>query len=139
MKNEVSNYGEGIFDPFLDLFAPSSYQEYKYGKGLGMRTDIKESDEGYSLAIDLPGIAKENINVSFKEGYLTIRAKAESKLADNEKYLRKERFYGVSTRSYYIGDVNEKDISAKYEDGVLKLFVPKEKPEEKEEHQIQVL
>lgn len=99
MKNEVSNYGEGIFDPFLDLFAPTSYQEYKYGKALGMKTDIKESNDGYSLLVDLPGISKENINVSFKEGYLTIKAKAESKLEENEKYLRKERFYGVSTLS----------------------------------------
>lgn len=141
MKNELSRYNEGLFDPFLDLFAPISYQENKYARGLQMRTDIKESDKGYSLFVDLPGIEKNNINVSFKDGYLTIEAKAEEKHDENEnvKYLHKERFYGVSSRSYYVGEVNEKDIKAKYQDGVLSLYVPKEEPEEKKVHHIEII
>lgn len=140
MKNELSRYGENMFDPFLDLFAPIAYQEGKYSRGLQMKTDIKESDKGYSLFVDLPGIDKNNINVSFKDGYLTIEAKAEEKHDEEEnvKYLHKERFYGASSRSYYIGEVNEKEIKAKYQDGVLKLFIPKEEPEEKKELRIEI-
>lgn len=141
MKNELSRYGEGIFDPFLDLFAPATYAENKYSKGLQMKTDIKENDDGYTLFVDLPGIEKNNINVSLKDGYLTIEAKAEehNNPEKKEKYVHKERFYGVSSRSYYVGDVKENDVKAKYENGVLKLFVPKEKPEEQKEHRIEIL
>lgn len=141
MKNELTNYGTGLFDPLFDFFAPSDYQgANRYAKGLLMKTDIKESDKGYTFEIDLPGIEKQNISVSFKEGYLTISAKVEDKHDENnqEKYVRKERFSGVSTRSYYVGDVDEKTISAKYVDGVLKLFVPKEVPQEEKEHHIAI-
>ena len=141
MKNELSRYGEGIFDPFLDLIAPVSYQENnKYAKGLQMKTDIKENDKGYTLVVDLPGIDKQNIPVSLNDGYLTVEAKVEDNHDNNgnEKYIHKERFTGVSSRSYYVGDVNEKDVTAKYENGVLKLFVPKEVPAEKEEHHIAI-
>lgn len=140
MKNEITNYGSGIFDPLFDLFAPADYQANRYAKGLQMKTDIKENDKGYTFEIDLPGIDKQNINVSLKEGYLTIQAKVEDKHEENsqEKYIRKERFSGVSTRSYYVGDVDEKTISAKYADGVLKLFVPKEVPQAEKEHHIAI-
>ncbi len=141
MKNELSRYGEGFFDPFLDLFAPANFQENnKYAKGLQMKTDIKENDKGYVLVVDLPGIDKQNIHVSLNDGYLTVEAKVEENQNNNgnEKYIHKERFTGVSSRSYYVGDVDEKDVSAKYENGVLKLFVPKEVPESKKEHHIAI-
>ena len=131
MKNELSRYGEGFFDPFLDLFAPANFQENnKYAKGLQMKTDI----------VDLPGIDKQNIHVSLNDGYLTVEAKVEENQNNNgnEKYIHKERFTGVSSRSYYVGDVDENDVSAKYENGVLKLFVPKEVPESKKEHHIAI-
>ncbi len=93
-----------------------------------MRTDIKESENGYSLEIDVPGFSKEDIKISLENGYLTVEAKKEE---SNEKkdahYLRKERTFGSAARSFYVGeDVAEADVKAGYDKGVLTLFVPKQ-------------
>ena len=101
-----------------------------------MKTDIREFENGYSLEVDLPGFAKENIQAELKDGYLTITA---SKTADNEtseegKFLRRERFQGTCKRSFYVGEyLHEEDIHAEFKDGVLKLNFPKEAAPEPEQ------
>lgn len=103
-----------------------------------MKTDIKEIDGTYELAIDLPGFKKDNVEVSLNDGYLVIRARTEqmSEETKSGSYLRKERFEGSCSRSFYIGDdVSDEDIKAKFKDGILKICIPKKTmPETNERH-----
>lgn len=94
-----------------------------------MNTDIKESDQGYELDIDIPGVHKDNLAAELKDGYLCISATVEQTRNDNaqnERYLRRERFIGACRRCFYVGDqIRQEDIHAKFEDGILRLFIPK--------------
>ena len=94
-----------------------------------MNTDIKETEKGYELAISLPGVKKEDIKAEVKDGYLIITAAANSKTDEKDKtgkYIRRERYSGSMSRSFYVGDgVSQEDIKAKFENGVLTLDVPK--------------
>ncbi len=100
-----------------------------------MRTDIRETAEGFDLTIDLPGFKKENVTAELKDGYLSIsaRTQTESESADDKgTWLRKERFSGTCSRSFYVGEeIVEEDIRAKFEDGLLEITVPKKQPEPK--------
>ena len=102
-----------------------------------MKTDIKESEEGFTVEMDLPGFCREDISAELKDGYLTVTAtakKAEENTSDKkEKYVQKERFHATCNRSFYVGDnMKQEDIKAKFENGVLTLQVPKKEeiPEE---------
>ena len=99
-----------------------------------MRTDLKEKDGKYLLEIDVPGYDKEDIKIELHEGYLTISAeKNEEKEDKHAKYLKRERFSGMCSRSYYVGDnVREEDIKANFKNGILTVEFPKE-PEKKVE------
>ena len=94
-----------------------------------MKTDIKEKKDKYITDVDLPGFSKENINLSLENGYLNISAKVnheEKNDEDDEKFVRRERFYGECSRSFYVGeDITEEDINAEFRDGILKIEVPK--------------
>ena len=109
-----------------------------------MRTDIKETQNGYELDIDLPGYKKADVQAELKEGYLTISAstrKDESEKDKDGKYLRRERYYGSCSRSFYVGDaVTQEDIKARFEDGILKVTVPKKevKPQVEESKYIAI-
>lgn len=107
-----------------------------------MKTDIKELKDKYQLEVDLPGYKKENINIELEEGYLKISAKVEEKKDDEDSnYLHKERYYGECTRSFYVGeDIKEEEISAEFNDGILKIDIPKKEEEETvpEKRQIEI-
>ena len=128
-----SIFGENLFDDFFsdpfEMMVPTRNALYgKHGKNL-MKTDVRETENSYELDIDLPGFKKDEVNVELKDGYLTISA-AKGLDKDQEdkkgKYIRQERYAGSCSRSFYIGeDVPAEDISAKYEDGILRLSVPK--------------
>lgn len=94
-----------------------------------MKTDIKEHDNCYDLTIDLPGVKKEDIKAELNDGYLTVSAESDTskdEKDENGKYICRERYSGSYSRSFYVGDaVTEEDISAKFENGTLKLTVPK--------------
>ena len=94
-----------------------------------MKTDIKENDKGYELDVDLPGYKKEDVKAELKDGYLTISASNDNTKEEKDedgKYIRKERYTGAVSRSFYVGKyVTEEDIHAKFENGILKLSVPK--------------
>ncbi len=105
-----------------------------------MKTDIKDVENGYELAIDLPGFKKEDIKVSLDKGYLTVSAENtvnNDEKDENGRYIRRERYMGSCSRSFYVGrDYTVADVKAKYEDGILKLDIPKRDKavEEKEKY-----
>lgn len=102
-----------------------------YGKNAKrmMKTDIRETDGSYELDVDLPGFKKDEIQASLENGYLTISAAKGLDKDDKDKegkYIRQERYAGAMSRSFYVGDeVTQDEIKAKYEDGILKLSIPK--------------
>ena len=126
-----SIFGENLFnDDWMDFGFPE-VDKALYGKHANnvMKTDVKETDTGYEVDIDLPGFKKDEINAQLDNGDLTISA---AKGLDKDekdkkgKYIRKERYAGAMSRSFYVGEgVTQEDIKAKYEDGILRLSVPK--------------
>lgn len=96
-----------------------------------MRTDIKETEDQYLLTIDLPGFKKENIQVTVENDCLTIAAHADTEKQENARYLRRERYAGSLKRAFYVGEgVEQGDIKAQFQNGVLRLTIPKQKPQE---------
>ena len=125
-------FGENLFDDFFDdSFGMMNARSPQYGKHARnlMKTDIRETDTNYELAIDLPGFKKDEIHIELKNGYLTISAaKGLDKNEQDEKgrYIRQERYTGQCSRSFYVGDqVKAEDLSAKFEDGILRISMPK--------------
>lgn len=127
-----SIFGENLFDDnWMDFPFERDFwgrTNNKTSKNL-MKTDIREHDAGYELDIDLPGFKKDEIKVELENGYLTISA---TKGANNDeqdkkgKYIRRERYTGTMQRSFYVGDdVTQEDIKAKFENGILRLSIPK--------------
>ena len=130
-----SIFGENLFDEMMSFpWEQEFFGRRDYGKNEKnlMKTDVKETDSTYELDIDLPGFKKEDVKVALENGYLTISAaKGMNKDEKNEdgKYIRRERYSGSCSRSFYVGDaVKESDIHAKFEDGTLKLSVAKKDP-----------
>ena len=128
-------FTENLFDDLFDEFPFNSMENIDrklYGKHASreMLTDVREHDDHYEVEIDLPGFKKEEITVELKNGYLTITAaKGVDENEENKKgkIVRQERYSGVMQRSYYVGEeMTNEDIKAKYEDGVLKLNIPKQ-------------
>ena len=128
-----SIFGENLFDDFFsDPFGMmvSQGRDPLYGKHAKnlMKTDVRETDTGYEVDIDLPGFKKDEISVELKDGYLTVSA-AKGLDKDEKKkgrYIRQERYAGQCSRSFYVGEsVQPKDVHAKFEDGILKLSLPK--------------
>ncbi len=127
-------FTENLFDDLFEDFPFRSLENVDrklYGKHAGreMLTDVKEHENHYAVEIDLPGFKKDEIKLELNEGYLTITA---SKGVDEEeknkqgRIVRQERYSGVMQRTYYVGDqIKAEDIKARYEDGVLKLEIPK--------------
>lgn len=93
-----------------------------------MKTDVKDVNDHYEVAVDLPGFQKDEVNVELENGYLTISAAKgldKDQKDDEGHYIRQERYSGSCSRSFYVGDIQPEDIHAKYEDGILKLTLPK--------------
>jgi HSP20 family molecular chaperone IbpA len=107
----------------------------KHDKNM-MKTDVKEKGDTYEVDIDLPGFKKDEISISLENGYLSINAAKglDKDEQDKEgKYIRRERYAGSMSRSFYVGDgLRQEDVHAKYENGILKLSVPKEAPKKVE-------
>ena len=134
-----SIFGENLFnDDWMDFGFPE-VDKALYGKHASheMKTDVKETDSGYEVDIDLPGFKKDEINVQLDNGYLSISAaKGLDKEEKNKegKYIRKERYAGAMSRSFYVGEnVEQEDIKAEFKHGILKLTVPKKEPEKEVE------
>ena len=121
-----SIFGESLLDDFFDFPFENSYRS---GRSQLMRTDIKETDQGYEVTMNLPGVKKEDVKAELKDGYLTISASSNNsrdEKDDNGRYIRRERYSGSCSRSFYVGDqVTEADIKAKFENGTLTMMIPK--------------
>ncbi|WP_368489232.1 heat shock protein Hsp18 [Clostridium sp. BJN0013] len=118
--DDVENFFNSFFNnDFLTPFNTNLFNsEFK--------VDLKETDTSYLIEADLPGIKKDAINLSFNNNYLTISAKRDDTIEDNkENFIRRERRYGEFNRSFYIDNVDEKNINASFEEGVLKIELPK--------------
>lgn len=130
-----SIFGEDLFDGLFDELTRPTKNAVRYGIPAGgmMRTDIKETDDAYELDIDLPGYKKEDVTAELREGYLTISAKTSTdkeEKAEDGQYIRKERYSGSCSRSFYVGEqMEQQDIKARFEDGILKITVPKKEEE----------
>ena len=131
-----SIFGENLFDDFSDddfsMFPALTGRNPLYGKHAKnlMKTDVRETENTYELDIDLPGFKKDEISIDLKDGYLSISA-AKGLDRDQEdkkgKYIRQERYAGACSRSFFVGEgVEPKDVSAKFEDGILKISLPKQ-------------
>ena len=139
-----SIFGESLFDDWMDVFPlgkdfekefeksmfPAKNPLYgKHAKNL-MKTDVRETDDAYEVDIDLPGFKKDEVTAQLNDGYITISASKgldkDEKDKKTGKYIRKERYAGSMSRSFYVGeDVTQDEISAKFENGILQLKVPK--------------
>ena len=129
-------FNENLFDDFFDdrFMMPSVFgkNDPLYGKNAKnvMKTDVRETENTYELDIDLPGFKKEDVSLKLDDGYLTIGAvkslEKESGNGKDGKYIRRERYEGQCSRSFFVGrGVQARDVSAKFEDGILKVSVPK--------------
>jgi len=121
----INNYVEdGLLDPLFDAFMAIPIDGKKVNNL--MKTDIEDLSDKYLINVDMPGVNKENIKVSSKNGYLNISYKQEeNKDESNKHYVRKERYYGEANRSFYLGDVDVGKIDATLNNGVLNIVVPK--------------
>ena len=128
-------YRDPFFDDFFEPFFKADHKALPSNSL--MRTDVKETEAGYALEIDLPGYTKEDVHGEINDGYLTITASKTENHDEQDKdgkYIRRERFSGSCSRSYYVGeDVTEEDIKAKFENGILNVFVPKKDKQPKVE------
>lgn len=141
MSRNIGRYAGSFLDPFFDnLFEDVNSENFG---ALSMKTDIKENQDKYTLEVELPGFDKNNISLNLKDGYLTVTAKVNRSIkhqeGKKEGFVHRERFSGSATRSYYVGDIEQKDIHASYKDGVLSIDLPKEDVKKVEEqHQIAI-
>ena len=133
-----SIFGENLFDdffddvPFFDNRAENQIEKKLYGRHAHnvMKTDIKETDDGYDLEMDLPGFKKDEVKVELNNGYLTVSAAKgldeDDKDKETGKYIRRERYTGSCQRSFYVGDnLTQEDIKGEFKHGILTLNVPK--------------
>ena len=134
-----SIFGENLFDDMMNFDFDKEFERMSrplYGKHAQnmMKTDVREGEKSYELDIDLPGFSKDEITVQLENGYLSISAaKGLDKDQENKdgKYIRRERYAGRCSRSFYVGDaLQPSDISASFEDGILRISVPKAAPKQ---------
>nr|WP_325213617.1 Hsp20/alpha crystallin family protein [uncultured Oscillibacter sp.] len=135
MISMPSIFGENLFDEFFgrdfDLFPALTARDPLYGKHAKnlMKTDVRETENTYELDIDLPGFKKDEVSVDLNDGYLSISAaKGLDKDQSDQKgrYIRQERYAGSCSRSFYVGEgVEPADVSARFEDGILRVSLPK--------------
>lgn len=132
-----SLFGENLLDDFFDV--PMFSRRSGFGNATNniMHTDVKENENGYEIDMDLPGVKKEDVQAELKDGYLTVKAATNTSNEtkdDNGHYIRRERYSGSCSRSFFVGEqVTQEDIKAKFEDGVLKIVVPKKEEQPKVE------
>lgn len=120
-----SVFRESLFDDFFN-FPSGSFAADSMDL---MKTDVRESEKDYEITMNLPGVKKEDVKAELKQGYLTIHASSENSREEKDgdgKYIRRERHTGSCSRSFYVGEgITEEDIKARFEDGTLRMVIPK--------------
>ena len=134
---EPLSFFDGWFDDFMPMFSRKEMKEFNSI----MKTDVKETEKNYILDVDLPGFKKEDVNLNLENGYLTISAKREHKV-DNENrkenFVRRERSFGQFSRSFYVGNVEQDEIEAHLENGILTIKLPKEEEKKAKSNRIEI-
>ncbi|MFA6941000.1 MAG: heat shock protein Hsp18 [Clostridiaceae bacterium] len=137
-NNKIERRGD-VFENFLDsffnddFFLPSTYNAGSF------RVDLKEDENNYLLDADMPGMDKNNIDINLQNNYLTITAKREDQVEENnDNYVRRERSYGEFKRSFYFDNIDEENIKASFNDGVLHLQLPKKDKTKDEKKKINI-
>ena len=129
-----SIFGENLFDEFFD----NSFRDYSGTQEL-MKTYVKENENDFEIDMSIQGVNKEDIKAELNDGYLTVSASTSNVKEDNDekkRYVRRERYYGSCSRSFYVGDqVKQDEIKARYENGVLSLNIPKKEEKKTEVEQ----
>lgn len=129
-----SIFGENLFDELFNFPTVDDFwgkRSFQNGNNVStmMKTDVKEKENSYEVAIDLPGFKKEEVTAKLEDGYLTISAQKNvnnDEKDEDGKYIRRERYTGQCRRSFYVGEaVEDNEIKARFEDGILKLEIPK--------------
>ena len=133
-----SIFGENLLDDFFG----EPFGGYDYSESGLMTTDVKDTDKGYEVTMNMPGVKKEDVKAELKDGYLTISA---AKGLDKDekdkdgKYICRERYSGDMSRSFYVGkNVTEEDIHAKFENGILMLDIPKKEAKKEEKKYVTI-
>ena len=120
-----SIFGDDLFDDFFGY----PFGGYGWNGGSLMKTDIKDTDQGYEMTMNLPCVKKEDIKAELKNGYMTIHVSSNTNQDEKDekgRYIRRERYSGNCSRSFYVGDqITQEDIKAKFEDGILRIDIPK--------------
>ena len=137
-----NNWFDDLFDRSFTM-APWPEERELYGKHARnlMKTDVHETETGYEMNVDLPGFKKDDIHVDLQEGYLTVRAEKnlDKEEKQEKKIIRRERYVGSMSRSFYVGELEPASIKCRYEDGVLTLDFPKaEQPKLPQTHSITI-
>ena len=137
-----SIFGENLFDDFMttpwerEFFGGKNPLYGKHQKNI-MKTDVREKDDVYEVDIDLPGFKKDEITAKLENGYLTVSAQKglnKDQKDENGRYIRRERYAGHCSRSFYIGEgVEQEEIKARFEDGILRLTVRKKEKKQVEQ------
>ena len=143
--NDYFPFGRDFDKEFSKALAPTEHALYgKHAKNM-MKTDVRETDDSYEVDMDLPGFKKDEVKVQLADGYLTIEAAKgldkDEKDKKSGKYIRRERYAGSMSRSFYVGKhVTVEDVHPKYESGILSFSVPKAeaKPVEEKKHYISI-
>lgn len=108
------------------MFLDDMFDNFLESEPSKMKCDIYESDGAYNLELDMPGFTKDDISIEYNKGNLVINAeKKETNNDETKKYIRRERFYGKLSRSFYLGDIEEEAIKAEFKDGTLRVVAPK--------------
>ena len=125
MKNSVSKYNSD--DVFSSNWLKNFFDLPIINHSNILKTNIKKEGNSYVYEIDVPGFNKEDVKVNYEDGYLVVDASSSSyNNSSSDSYIRQERYVGSCSRSYYIGEVDESKISARYVNGVLLVTIPDE-------------
>lgn len=142
MKGRIGRFLNSKADEYSDFFTPLfSFIDDREAKHSLMRTDIVETKDNYSLDIEVPGIKKDELKISLDEGYLKVSytLNREEKDTQEKKFYHIERRKGYYSREYFVGyDVNQKDITASLNDGILNITIPKVKAKREDEKYIKI-
>lgn len=134
INNNFVDSKNGFDSMFKDFFGDEISMK-------NLKVDIKEKENEYILEADFPGMKKEDINIEYNQGYLSISGEKKTEKEETEKkenYIRKERNYSKVSRSFYVGDINKDEIKAKFENGVLEITIPKEQKAIEENSRIEI-
>ena len=133
-----TGYGNDLCRSFWDDLFFDRPLRYELGNLQNvMRTDIEETEQGYEFKVEVPGVERKDLNIGFENGYLSIVVnKAGKGVMGQNKYLRRERVASTCSRSFYVGDIDQAQISATLGDGILTVTVPKEI--KRQRHQIEI-